>query len=232
MRRRQFLRGVGAAAAGVASAASCVTPARSRRDDSLYRFAFQRSRAAGRPMMLVSVGCEDDRLSVLAAKEAIRTGTDHELAVRQVLVAAGPMSDDGLLQAITNERPKFDPPSIVWVDGEPPRVIKQAQLDRAKLRAGFEQFLRENVSLDLGWLQPRVALLERHVPDVVKEVRARMAAGEPTGILGVRAAAVVVLEALRRTGAAREALIAELLAAASSLARPPQPDDVDIRTFL
>jgi len=228
VRRRQFLRAVGLV---VASAASCVSRSRAQRDGRIDWFVFRRLRAAGRPMALVSVGSDEDRLGFLAAQEAIRTGPDRDLAVRRILVALLPMSDGDLLRTLTNERPKFDAPSVVLVDGEPPRVIKNVKLDRANMRAGLERFLRDTVSLDKAWLEPRVALLELHLPDVVTEVRARMASGRPVEILGLRAAAVVVLESLRRTGAAREALISELLAAAPAPA-PPRRDDVDLLTIL
>jgi hypothetical protein len=216
MRRRQFLRRLGTIVAGAAvslrgSGARAAEP-------SAFLPAFRAARGRGCPLTLATVRSLDDEHAIETARDAIRNGADHELAVRLLLVEIYYTTDRDSVQLLTNARTKAEPPALALIDGEQPRLVREAVLDSARFKAGLERFLRAAVPLTGAWLAPRVALLSSSNRDVVDALRDQLADGELPGALGQVAPAVVVLEAVRRKRAVREKLLADLL----SPAPPPK----------
>ncbi len=210
MRRRQFLRAVGTISAG---AAVGLRPSGVRAAErSAFLPAVQAARGRGRPVVMATVRSLEDEQLLDAAQETIRKGPDHELAVRLLLVEIYFTTDRESVRLLTNDETNAEPPALALIDGEPPRLVREAQLDAAGIHAAFVRFLRDAVPLTAAWLAPRVALLSASNGDVVKQLRRQIAAGQPLGSLGQVAPAVVVLEALKRKRAVRAKLLADLLA--------------------
>ena len=216
MRRRQFLRGLGTIAMGAAVGLRG-SGARAS-ETSAFLQAFRAARGRGCPLVLATVRSLDDEQAIETAREAIRNGADHELAVRLLLVEICYTTDRDSVQLLTNAGAKAEPPALALIDGERPRLVREAALDSARFKAGLERFLRAAVPLTAAWLAPRVALLSSGNRGVVDALREQIADGELPGALGQVAPAVVVLEAVRRKRAFREKLLADLLAP------PPLPE--------
>ena len=219
MKRRQFLRGVGAAAAG---AAIGLRATRARADGAVYSLQYDQARAVGRPLLLGTFDSWDDRRSFVSAQETLRDKADREVALRVLLVEFASTLDPLTLAALTGMRVRTRPPSLALLDGDRPRLVKVAKLDSVSIMAGVERFLLAAIPLDAAWLAPRAAALSRKQPELASQVRDRIAAGQPTRELGRRAAPIVVLEALRRKGADRQQLLDGLLEP-----EPPKPDLLD-----
>jgi len=117
---------------------------------------------------------------------------------------------------MTGDRPTLAPPWLAVSDGEAPILGEQMPLDRASFREDIELFLRQAVSLDVAWLEQRAALAERDDPDLVRRIRRGIQDASLTPDLARQAPAIVALEAMRRTGAARERLLQVLVS------RPPR----------
>ena len=130
------------------------------------------------------------------------------------------------IRLLTKDRLAAAPSSLALVDGEPPRLVKVASLDRRKPRRGFEQVLRDAIPFTADWLEARVALAMEQHADEVGEVSRRIAAGEPTGEYGVRVPAVVAAEALRRRGAARDSLLAGLVTPQEPIRKSPPKREI------
>ena len=162
--------------------------------------------------MLTTTRSAGDERAFELARDTIAKGPNRELAVRLLLVEIFFTSDRESVQLLTNDRSSAEPPSLALIDGEPPRLVRETRLEPASVQAGIERFLRQTVPLTTAWLERRVALLSRHDADLVKLLRQRIAAGLLPGALGQLAPPVVVLEAVRRKGTARDRLIADLLA--------------------
>ena len=220
MKRRLFLRGLGTIAAGAAAGLRASTARAS--EPSAFLPAVQAAYGRGRPVVLATVRSMEDEQALDTASDAIHEGPDHELAVRLLLVEIYFTTDRESVSLLTNDRPKAEPPALALIDGERPRLVREAQLDTARLHAGLERFLRDAVPLTAAWLAPRVAVLSQTNGDVVKQLRSQIAAGKLPGALGQVAPAVVVLEALRRKRAVREKLLADLLA-------PPPPPRIQFQ---
>jgi len=213
MRRRVFLRSVGAAAAGVAVG---VGARRAHAAESPLAFLFGQARRSGKPLLVASGVLPETFARALAELGRIR---DLELAVRVKLIAM--MTSDGAddLRSLTSERPNIGPPSLTLIDGEPARLIAQAKLvDRREPKREVERFVRALVPLTAAWLRPRVAHLSRIRPDEVNELRRSIAAGESLGPLAQDMPAVIALEAVARKGAARARLFEDIV-----LPTPPLP---------
>ncbi|HET9011147.1 MAG TPA: hypothetical protein VFN38_04995 [Gemmatimonadaceae bacterium] len=157
----------------------------------------------------------EDHATFGQARDAIEHGSDRDLAVRLILVSLCESEDDAAVRLLTNEKARIGPPSLALVDGAPARLIKEAKLER-----GLGQFLRETVPLTAAWLGPRVAEMSRHHREQVGDLRSLLAGGQLPGVLGQQFPALVVQEALRRKGAARDRLLADLVAPWNA---PPPP---------
>jgi hypothetical protein len=230
MRRRAFLRRVGAAAAGVALGLRG-GPAHA---SDLWLF-YESVRARGKPMLAATDKSVEGRALLQQARSAIIRGRDRELAVRFLLVEFC-FTDAVEIRLLTKDRLPAGRSSLAMIDGEPPRLVKVASPDPREPRRGLEQFLRDAIPFTSDWLEARVALaLEAH-GDEVGEVRRRIAAGEPTGEDGLRVPAVVAAEALRRRGTARDILLAGLVTPQEPIRkRPPKreiPDDCGLGMLL
>jgi hypothetical protein len=130
MKRRVFLRSLFAVGAGVAAG---FRPIRAGASD--FWLMYEDARAWGKPLLVVTTSSEQERASFDQARQAIANGRDSELAVRLLLVAI--RDGDGVdVRLLTNDRVVLAPPSLVVVDGEPPRVVKEMKLDRRRPRSG------------------------------------------------------------------------------------------------
>jgi hypothetical protein len=216
MKRRVFLRSVGAAAAGLAVGlrASRV------RASPLLPPVFRSARSRGKPLIVATILSADERQAFLSAQDVIRLAPDRELAVRLLLVDVYVISDAEEIHLLTGARAKAEPTSLAMIDGQRPRLVQEAHLDGEHPRAGLERFLRDTVPLSAAWLEQHVAAISRRDPNLVKRLRAQIAAGEPLGAVAQAVPAVVALEAVRRKGADRDKLFADLVTPA------PQPKPV------
>jgi hypothetical protein len=210
MKRRALLRGAGVVVAGVALGLRA-TRARAGTESMLGAF-YEAARADGKPVIVASVvGLTAEEMQYIQNPAWILYGRDRELAVRVRLANIYASEDQGAVRALTNDVPKVDSPSLAFVDGDPPRLIKAAKLDEREWRRGLESFLRDVVPLNVRWLESRVALLLRDRGPEVREIRWRVAQGQPIGDLGIRLAAVTALEAMRRKGRRGQDLLKELV---------------------
>jgi hypothetical protein len=161
--------------------------------------AFRAQRGHGKLMALASVGSADDQRAFEVAETAILKGDDQDLALRLLLVHIQVIADNDGVRPVTGDRPKLAPPWLAVSDGEIPVLRTQMPLDRARFREDIELFLRQAVSLDVAWLEPRAALAERDDADLVARIRTGIQDGSLTTDLARQAPAVVALEARRST---------------------------------
>jgi len=171
---------------------------------------FGDARRKGKPLLVATVSSDEDKERFERAETVLFGAGDRDVAIRRLLIETA-TADRYDIRVLTGENMKGDSPSLVLLDGDPPRIAKELRLQNWHAYPKIEQFLRKVVPLNVTWLEQRVALLSRHDPEVVKQLRGRLAVGEPPGELGRYAPVVVVLEAFRRKGAAREKLLGELL---------------------
>ncbi|HET9011145.1 MAG TPA: twin-arginine translocation signal domain-containing protein, partial [Gemmatimonadaceae bacterium] len=142
MRRRSFLRGVGIIAAGVAIG---LRPSRARAAESSLAPAFQEARRHGKPFLVATIIPDPDRRAFMAACDAIRSGPPLDLAMRFALVQPYLIATPDDVPLLTPDRVTIDPPSLVMLDGERPRLRKQVRLDGDSPRRVLETFLRDQV---------------------------------------------------------------------------------------
>lgn len=204
MRRRVFLRGVGAAVAGMTVG---LRAARGR-ESPLLAPVFRSARSRGKPLIVATILSAKERQAFQLAEEVIRFGPDRELAVRLLLVDVYVISDAAEIHLVTGDRAKADPTSLAMIDGQRPRLVQEAHLDGEHLQAGLERFLRDTVPLSAPWLEQHVAAIDRRL---VKQVRAQIVPGQPLATLARDVPAVVALEAVRRKGGDRANLFAEMV---------------------
>ena len=148
---------------------------------------------------------------IASVEQQIREGTDRHLAVRLVLAQLYFTSNGDEIEQLTGDRPKLAPPSLAFVDGDRPRLVHEASVERATARDCIGRFLIDMVPLTPSWLQGRSATLARLRRDEVRRLEKMLADGQAPGALGEELPVVVVREAFRRRGSAREKLLVELL---------------------
>jgi len=208
MNRRTLLGGIGGAAAGAAIGVGSLT-ARYRERQPFLR-TFRAARGRGKVMVVANVATVEEQKAFEAVEAAILKGRDRDLAVRLLLVDIQVTCGEEA-RRLFDERPKFETPWLAVIDGEEPRLGEQIPLDKNRFWQDIDLFLRRGVSLDPAWLDQRVALVWRDQPALVRLIRQKIADGDLKTDLARQAPAVVVLEAMRRTGDARDQLLAVLV---------------------
>ena len=213
MRRRALLGGVAGAvaAAGATVATRALIGGASER--ALFLTAFHADRGRGKLMMMAHVGAAENQPAFDAAQNEILNGKDRELAIRLLLVHIQVVWDDAIVGSVTGDVPKLAPPWLAVTDGERPRLGDQVTLDDGVLQPSMELFLRQHVSLDVAWLERRVALAWCDNPELVRRIRRGIQDGSLATALARQAPAIVALEAMRshKDPSTRDRLLALLL---------------------
>jgi hypothetical protein len=224
VRRRAFLRSV--AVAGAAIGFGRERNARAAPAPSLAS-TYRKAQVDGKPLILTVLSDPATWQAgnvIESGEQQILRGPDRELAIRLWLVDRYAIPDKAGIGSLTGRRSKVFPPSLAFIDGSPPRLIKELAVTMERYREGVRRLLLDLVPLTPAWLDHRIAQLSQGRRADLQRLRAILAKGDPILPLGRELPAVVVREALRRGGPEQERLLNELYAGPP--ARKRTPDDM------